>query len=60
MIEIKDLTLQLGTRTIFDGLNFRAELGEKIGIIGGEGSGKSTLLDLIAGRVVPTAGSVHI
>ena len=60
MIEIKDLTLQLGTRTIFDGLNFRAELGEKIGIIGGEGSGKSTLLDLIAGRVLPTAGSVHI
>ncbi len=60
MIEIKNLTLQLGTRKIFDGLNFRAEVGDKIGIIGGEGCGKSTLLDLIADRVLPTEGMVHI
>lgn len=60
MIEIKNLTLQLGTRKIFDGLNFRAEVGDKVGIIGGEGSGKTTLLDLIADRVLPTEGTVHI
>ncbi len=60
MIEIKNLTLRLGTRTIFDGLNFRAEVGDKIGIIGGEGAGKSTLLDLIAGRVLPTEGQLQV
>lgn len=60
MIELKDLTLQLGTRTIFDKLNFKAERGDKIGIIGGEGAGKSTLLDLIAGRLLPTEGSLEV
>ena len=60
MIELKDLTLQLGTRMIFDGFNFKAERGDKIGIVGGEGAGKSTLLDLIAGRVQPTSGSIEV
>ena len=60
MIELKDLTLQLGTRTIFDKLNFKAERGDKIGITGGEGAGKSTLLDLIAGRVLPTEGTIEV
>lgn len=60
MIELKDLTLQLGTRTIFDKLNFKAERGDRIGIIGGEGAGKSTLLDLIAGRVLPTEGTIEV
>ena len=60
MIEVKNLKLQLGTQTIFDGLDFRAARGEKIGIIGGEGSGKTTFLDLIAGRVQPTAGELKV
>ncbi|NNF56822.1 MAG: ABC-F family ATP-binding cassette domain-containing protein [Rhodothermaceae bacterium] len=33
---------------------------DRIGIIGPNGSGKTTLLDMIAGRVVPDAGTVEI
>lgn len=33
---------------------------DRIGIIGGNGTGKSTLLNIIAGRLVPTEGTVEI
>lgn len=38
-------------------INFTADPGETIGIIGGTGSGKSTLVNLIAGFYRPTEGS---
>lgn len=60
MIQIKSLELKLGKREIFSGLNFEIGRGEKVGIIGGEGSGKSTLLDILAGRILPTAGELKI
>ena len=60
MIELKAITLRLGTKLIFDDLNFKAEKGEKIGIIGGEGAGKSTFLDLIARREYPDVGKVTV
>ncbi|MDR2695425.1 MAG: phosphonate C-P lyase system protein PhnK [Deltaproteobacteria bacterium] len=33
--------------------------GEVLGIVGESGSGKSTLLNLLAGRLPPSAGSIH-
>lgn len=60
MIRVKNLELKLGKRDIFSGLNFEIERGEKVGIIGGEGSGKSTLLDILAKRILPTAGEIEI
>ena len=60
MIRINNLELKLGRREIFSKLNVEISDGEKVGIIGGEGAGKSTLLDIMAGRVLPTAGDVNI
>ena len=60
MVSIKNLELKLGKREIFSGFNLEIARGEKVGIIGGEGSGKSTLLDIMAGRILPTAGDVKI
>ena len=60
MIEIKNLTLQLGQKEIFSDLNLEVKRGEKIGIIGCEGAGKSSLLDIIAGRLPATNGNIKV
>lgn len=60
MVSIKNLKLMLGKNEIFSDFNLEIAHGEKVGIIGGEGSGKSTLLDIMAKRILPTAGDVEI
>lgn len=41
-------------------INFSAQHGDAIGIIGANGAGKTTLLQLLAGLLLPTEGSVAI
>jgi ATPase subunit of ABC transporter with duplicated ATPase domains len=60
MISIKNLGLELAQREIFSNLNITVRRGEKLGITGGEGAGKSSLLDILAGRLMQTAGEVTI
>ncbi len=49
-----------GGRTVFSGLDFEAASGEAMAVVGPNGSGKTSLLRLIAGLVVPAAGSVAL
>ncbi len=60
MIKIKNLGLELAQKEIFSGLNIEIRRGEKLGITGGEGAGKSSLLDILAGRLIQTAGELEI
>lgn len=41
-------------------VNFVAERGESIGVLGRNGSGKSTLLNIMAGNERPTSGDVKV
>ena len=43
-----------------NGVDLHFAAGEFVVIVGANGSGKSTLLDIVAGRVKPSSGSVHI
>ena len=45
--------------TLFDGLSFTVGPG-RTALIGVNGSGKSALLRLIAGKLVPSSGSVRV
>ena len=42
------------------GVDFRAESGEAVAVVGRNGAGKTTLLSLVAGLTVPEAGRVSV
>jgi ATP-binding cassette subfamily F protein uup len=60
VVDLLDVTAQMGPRTLFSGLTFKLAAGERIGIVGRNGLGKTTLLRMILGEVQPAAGSVEI
>lgn len=45
---------------ILDGVSFKIEAGENVGIIGTNGSGKSTILKLLMGLYEPQSGTILI
>ena len=59
LIEVSDLTYAVSGRTIFSGLNLRAERGRITAIMGPSGTGKTTLLRLLMGAIRPQAGTVR-
>lgn len=60
MIQLKDVVLRFGTRTILDHVNLEIADGEILVILGGSGAGKSTILRLIIGLLKPTSGQILI
>ncbi len=48
-IEIKGIAKAYGKKQVLDNVEFCAEAGQCVGILGGNGSGKSTLLSILAG-----------
>jgi len=59
VIEMQNLTVQLGNRTILDRLNGSLS-GRCIGLLGPNGSGKSTLINTLLGFYEPVAGAARI
>jgi iron complex transport system ATP-binding protein len=60
MIELRDVGLDIGGRTLLDKLDARFAPGELVTILGRNGVGKTTLLRAIAGLHAPIRGSIHI
>ena len=58
VLTVNDLHKSYGTRTVFDGVSFSIEEGEKVGFIGANGSGKSTLFRIVAGEEGYEAGTL--
>jgi len=59
VLRTRELTVRFGGIVAVDSVNFRAEPGEVIGLIGTNGAGKSTLLNAIGGYV-PADGTVEL
>lgn len=58
MIQLNDLAIQFGGRTLFQDVNMQFLPGNCYGVIGANGAGKSTLLRMISGDLDPTRGGI--
>jgi len=59
-VVVKDLRKTFGPQTVLNGINFQAEQGETVAVLGRSGAGKSVLLRLLIGLQTPDSGSVRI
>src|SRR5436190_519502 len=60
VIELRDIEMELGGRTLFQNVSLSLVAGERLGIVGRNGLGKSTLLKIILQQLEPTSGVVEI
>jgi ABC transport system ATP-binding/permease protein len=58
LIELEDLSCEVGGRELFTGLNCVITAGMRVGLVGPNGSGKTSLLRLLRGESEPGAGTV--
>jgi len=58
MLEISNISLSIGRRTLVENITFKVQPGELVAICGPNGAGKSSLMRLISGELKPTEGSV--
>jgi cobalt/nickel transport system ATP-binding protein len=60
MIRLKKIRFKYNSTYILDGLDFRVNPGDRIGLVGPNGSGKTTLCHIVMGLLRPEAGEVEI
>jgi ATP-binding cassette subfamily F protein uup len=60
VIELREVGMELGGRTLFENLSLNLVAGERLGIVGRNGLGKSTLLKIMLEQLSPTRGKVEI
>lgn len=58
VVDLLDVSVSFGERTVLRNVEWRIAPGERTGIVGANGAGKSTLLGLIAGTLRPDDGRV--
>src|SRR5207237_9690748 len=57
VMTLKDIFHSYGDKTVYRGMEFQAERGQRIVLVGPNGAGKSTLLKILAGVVIPQQGT---
>ena len=60
VVDLTDVTVRLGEKTVLDDVSWIIGPGDRFGIVGENGAGKTTLLRVIEGALAPSAGRVKI
>ena len=50
MLSVHDLEIRVGARLLMEGVTFRVDKGDKIGLVGRNGAGKTTMTKTLAGE----------
>lgn len=58
MLSVENLKVEFGVKPLFEDASFVINDRERVCLVGRNGAGKSTLLKIIAGIMMPSAGSV--
>lgn len=60
VLELSDVSLRRGEKTILEHVNWRVADGERWVMLGPNGAGKSTILQIAAARLHPTSGTASV
>ncbi len=60
VLELKDVSIDLGGRRLVSHLDLMVGRGERIGVVGKNGTGKTTLLRALLGEIEPSTGVIDI
>jgi ATP-binding cassette subfamily F protein uup len=60
VIELREVSVELGGRTLFQDVNLNLVAGERLGVVGRNGLGKSSLLKVILQELPVASGAVEI
>ncbi len=58
MIQLSNLSYQIGGRTLYEDISLSIGPSDKIGLVGRNGEGKSTLFKIINGDLSPSSGTI--
>lgn len=59
-LALRDVSVEIGSRTLLANVSFDLEKGESMGIVGGEASGKTVLARVLWGLLAPDRGTIEI
>ncbi|TPE55290.1 ABC-F family ATPase [Maribrevibacterium harenarium] len=60
MIVASNVTMQFGSKPLFENISVKFSDGNRYGLIGANGCGKSTFMKILDGSLIPTAGNVSV
>jgi thiamine transport system ATP-binding protein len=60
VLDVRDIVVRFGERTVLDGVSLHVASGEIVALLGPSGTGKTTLLRVIAGLLPADSGTVAV
>ncbi|RPJ35121.1 MAG: ABC transporter ATP-binding protein, partial [Planctomycetaceae bacterium] len=59
LVSLQEISIAFGGPPLLEGVRLQIDKQQRIGLLGRNGTGKSTLMKILAGQVVPDAGTVQ-